>query len=194
MSRAYRVRVSGSIDKIVHVDDGACGSIELLPILPKERMAELLAAALAERGFERDGDVVRRVKDGVSIEVDLDTGTVTARAEADVRVQATATRTGPARYREAEGNRPENRAREAATLKEEVDAELAEAEQDQVEAARRAATARLEDALREVKRELDAATNRATAEALKEKARSMGEIEELHEDPETGALTIKVRL
>ena len=37
-------------------------------------------------------------------------------------------------------------------------------------------------------------TARVTAEALKEKARKLGEIEEMHEDAETGELTIKVRL
>lgn len=194
MSRAYRVSVSGSIDKIVHVDDGACGSIELLPILPKERMSELLAAELGARGFAREGSITKRASDGVVIEVDLDAGTVTARAETAVHVDIEGTRAGPRRFRDSEGNRPENRAREREALQQELDAELAAREAKEVERARRETTDRLERALRDVKRELDQATNRATARALEEKARSMGEIEEIVEDAATGALTIKVKL
>ena len=194
MSRAYRVSVSGSIDKIVHVDDGACGSIELLPILPKERMSELLAAELGARGFTREGSIAKRAGDGVVIEVDLDAGTVTARAEAAVHVEIEGTRAGPRRTRDSEGNRPEHRAREREALQQELDAELVAREAKEIERARRETTDRLERALRDVKRELDQATNRATARALEEKARSMGEIEEIVEDAATGALTIKVKL
>jgi hypothetical protein len=187
--------VSGSIDKIVHVDDGVCGSIELLPILAKERMRELLSDELVRRGFERDGNVARRATgDGVTVEVDLDSGTVTARAEADVHVDIKGQVDGPRRYRESEGNSPENREIERAALQAELEATLAAREAKETKLARRATTERLEASLRDLKRELDAATNRVTAEALKEKAKSMGEIEELVEDAETGALTIKVKL
>ena len=53
---------------------------------------------------------------------------------------------------------------------------------------------KLEKKLGDLRKELDSVTTRVTAEALKEKARTLGEIEELHEDSETGELTIKVRL
>ena len=33
MSRAYRVTVKGSVHRVVHVEDGVCTSLELLPIL-----------------------------------------------------------------------------------------------------------------------------------------------------------------
>ena len=46
MSRAYRVSVSESLSKEVRVEDGLCSRLELLPILPKERLGELLAKEL----------------------------------------------------------------------------------------------------------------------------------------------------
>ncbi|MGZ3478136.1 MAG: hypothetical protein ACXVCJ_26805, partial [Polyangiales bacterium] len=58
MSRAYRIRVSESIERIVHVEDGVATSLEILPILPKERMQELLAKELEGAGLT--------VKDGVA--------------------------------------------------------------------------------------------------------------------------------
>ena len=42
--------------------------------------------------------------------------------------------------------------------------------------------------------ELDRVVHRVTANALEEKARALGEITELSEDPETGELTIRVKL
>ena len=43
-------------------------------------------------------------------------------------------------------------------------------------------------------KQLDQATNRATAKALKQKAAQIGQIKELTEDPESGSLTIVVEV
>jgi hypothetical protein len=64
MSRAYRVTVSGSVERVVHVEDGVCASLELLPILAKERMSEILGAELARRGFSTEDGVARRREEG----------------------------------------------------------------------------------------------------------------------------------
>jgi hypothetical protein len=56
------------------------------------------------------------------------------------------------------------------------------------------ASERLEAKLNEVKPELQEAANRVTAEALKEKARQMGQVKEVIEDREAGSLTIKVEV
>src|SRR5271170_3671404 len=93
MSRSYRVSVSGSVDRIVHVDDGVCTSLELLPILPRERMTEHLADELVRRGFTRDGKTARRpMEDGVVVEVDVETGAVTVRVTREVAIEAAAER------------------------------------------------------------------------------------------------------
>jgi hypothetical protein len=146
-----------------------------------------LGEELARRGFERQGGIARRVEaDGVVVEVDVLAGQVSVKAEATAEIAV-------------ERERTENVAEEAREL-------ATKAAQDRVDraAARDAAAAeekakadvavKLERKLGDLQRELDAVTARVSAEALKEKARQIGEIEELHEDGETGELTIKVRL
>ena len=187
MSRAYRVTVSGSVHRVVHVEDGVCTSLELLPILPKERTAEILEAELKTRGFTKEGDVLRRVeKDGIIVEIDPKTAQVSVKAEASAKIEVDHTATELVAEEaiqagtEAAQRRIDRRA--------ERDAQAAE------DKARTEVTDKLEKRLGDLRKELDQATTRVTAEALKEKARKLGEIEELHEDKETGELTIKVKL
>jgi hypothetical protein len=82
MSRAYRISIKESLTRTVEVDDGVCSSLELLPILQKERMRELLAHELGQRGFVRQGQTATRAADdGVTIAIDLDSGEVNVTAE-----------------------------------------------------------------------------------------------------------------
>lgn len=190
MSRAYRVAVSGSVDRIVHVDDGVCTSLELLPILPRERMTEHLADELVRRGFTRDGNTARRaMDDGVTVEIELDTGAVTVRVGADVSIAAHAERSTSVVDRAS----PEAVAEAKKKLAVDLDASLEKEVQRQAEVGRHAATKKLEAKLRDLKQELDGVVNRVTGRALKEKAQQMGEIQEIVED-ESGNLTIKVKL
>ncbi|MBX3231003.1 MAG: hypothetical protein KIT84_36700 [Labilithrix sp.] len=187
MSRAYRVTVRGSVHRVVHVEDGVCSSLELLPILPPERTSEILEAELVRRGFEKSGDVLRRKEEGgVVVEIDPKKATVSVKAEAtaniDVEREAVETVVEEALEKGTAA------AQKRVDLRAERDA--AEAE----EKARAEVTEKLERRLGDLRSELDGVTNRVTAEALKEKARKLGEIEELHEDAETGELTIKVKL
>ena len=90
MSRAYRISIKESLSRHVQVDDGVCSQLELLPILSKERMRELLGAELSEKGFVREGDTASRKEgDGITTTVDLITGEVNVTAgsgDAAVRV------------------------------------------------------------------------------------------------------------
>ena len=47
---------------------------------------------------------------------------------------------------------------------------------------------------KQLRGELDDAVNRATGEALKEKARQLGEVQEISENAETGELIIRVKV
>jgi len=186
VSRAYRIQVEQNLRKHVQVEDGVQSALELLPILEADRMRELLAAELTKRGFQREGDAAKRAQDGgIVVRVDLDSGEVTVTAEAEVHLDLEDTRTAwvePARAEEGEQKlAAESRAR----LEARADAET--------EVARRELTARLEAALDGLKDELDQATNRVTAEALKQRAAELGTVEEVHEE-ENGNLTIKVRV
>jgi hypothetical protein len=188
MSRAYRIGVAESLRRHVQVEDGICSSLELLPVLAQERMAELLAARLLERGFtRRDGLAVRRDDDGVEVTVDLASAAVTARLGARAELELEAKRSGT--FAESEA-RPSAEGKLRQQARESLEKEAASRQQS----LREEVTARLEGKLRELRGELDGVVNRVTADALKARAAELGTIEELSEDPETGAMTIKVKL
>jgi hypothetical protein len=186
VSRAYKVTVKGSVHRVVHVEDGVCTTLEMLPILPQERQSEILGAELARRGFARENGVAKREEDGVVIEVDLKTGAVSVKAEATANIAIEKERTErmyeevlEAGRKAAQERVDREAARDAATAEQQAKGEVA---------------AKLEKKLGDLQRELDAVTSAVTRDALKEKARKIGEIEELHENAETGELTIKVKL
>lgn len=190
MSRAYRISVSESVHKHIRVSDGIRTQLELLAVLGGEAMAGLLAAELASRGFVAKGQqMVRDDEDGVQIAVGVsgdDVGHVTVRLTRDQSVAIAIERT-----RQIE---EEREAEERASLKKQVDRAMQQrvrAAEDQLSAE---VTGVLEGKLRDLRAELHAIANRVTADALKERARQMGEIREITEDPETGSLTIKVRV
>ena len=51
MSRAIQVRVSESVVRTVHVEDGVQSPLELLPVLPPDRMARSAREGARERGL-----------------------------------------------------------------------------------------------------------------------------------------------
>jgi superfamily II DNA helicase RecQ len=185
MSRAYRISVKESLSRHVEVEDGVCSSLELLPILAKERMAELLAAELEQRGFKREGAVATRKEGDVVVEVNLETGLVSVTAEGHAQVNLETERTAVVDNTLA-GDR-ERHLRDAAKQSLEREAKAEE------EALRRKVTEQLEGKLRDLKEELDGAVNRVTGTALKQRAAELGQVEEVHEEA-NGSITIKVRV
>ncbi len=186
MSRAYRISVAESLARHIQVDDGVCSNLELLPVLEKRQMGELLAEELEAKGFKKEGDqAVRKEKDGTTVSVDLESGEVAVKAEGKADLNLETRRT-------AVSDRQNDGAREAslrAAARDQLERE-AQAEED---ALRRKVTAQLEGKLKDLKDELDGVVNRVTANALKKKAAQLGTVEEVHEDG-TGNVTIKVRV
>lgn len=186
MSRAYRISVKESLSRHVQVDDGVCSSLELLPILEKERMRELLAAELEGKGFKRDGNTSKRAEGGgVTTTVDLDSGEVSVTAEGHTDLNLATERTAVVEN----PNSPEREAQLRAVAKQALERE-AKAEED---ALRRKVTEQLEGKLRDLKDELDGVVNRVTGTALRQRAAELGQVEEVHEEA-NGGLTIKVRV
>ena len=56
------------------------------------------------------------------------------------------------------------------------------------------ATEALEKHLEELQPELGQVINKVTRDALKQKAQQLGTVKEIHEDAETGSLTIKIEV
>jgi len=187
MSRAYRVRVSERLTRVVHVEEGVETKLEILNILPREQMGEILANELEEAGFERDGEVLERVdEEGVRIRVNVSDGTVSVDVVEERKLNLEEERSGIAWEELLE------QAKE--TLRQQAKEELEEQATVEEQALRDLVNKKLERKLTSAKSDLDRAVNRATAEALKKRAAQLGEIQEIQEDSESGSLTIRVKV
>jgi hypothetical protein len=186
MSRAIQVRVSESVVRTIHVEDGVESPLEVLPVLAPDRMAELLGKELEALGFARDGKLAKRTDpDGVEIVVDLEAATVSVKLGADTRIKESVdleTRTGI-----------ESQSATEAKLRDAAIDELEDRLAAKTEAMRREVTDKLENKLGDLRTELDQAIGRATVEALTERAQQLGKIEEIAKD-DAGNVTIKVKL
>jgi len=186
VSRAIQVRVSESVVRTIHVEDGVASPLEILPILPPERMADLLAAELEALGFVRDGSTCKRTEpDGTEVTVDLAASTVAVTLGAGARLDESVELSAHVGI--------ERRDAVHAHLREQALQELDQRLAEKAEGLRRAVTQQLEAKVADLKKELDGAIGRATIGALTEKAAQLGRIEETHQD-EAGNVTIRVRL
>lgn len=186
MSRAYRISVQESLHRVIRGSDHIGTTLELLEILPKEQMAEMLTAELEARGFKLDGDLLVRSEDDVRITVDPKTGEVRVSVELSEDVELKKTGSG---YADTDAGR-RGRSSAEQRLREQTQRELEEMADKEEGKLTSQATARLEGALRDLRGELDGVVNRVTAEALKRKAAQLGEIKSVTEDAESGSMTI----
>ncbi len=189
MSRAYRIQVNESLRKVIRADDHVSTQLELLEILPCDQMSDLLAEELVKQGFEREaGKVVRREGD-VTIEVILETGVVSVRAKSSDQVKVKGQKSGHGFDDVGPAESIQKK-----KLQDELQRELEDQIGEKEEKLQQELTEQLEQQLKSLRVELDKAVNRATAEALKQKAAKIGKIKQLTEDPESGSLTIVVEV
>jgi FtsH ternary system domain X5 len=189
MSRAYRIRVSESLNRTIRAEDSVCTQLELLEILPPEQMAALLREELKGRGFaENDGQLVRTDGD-LTTSIDPECGTVTVESKSESAVKLQGDREGVGYSDFGPGETTVRR-----ELSKQLQGDLAKQAEHEQGKLQEAATKRLEGHLVDLKKELNGAVNRVTAEALKQKAAQIGQIKEVTEDPQSGSLTIKVEV
>lgn len=186
MSRAYRIKVSESLCKVIRASDHVSTQLELLDILPCEEMAEVLAAELIAIGFAQTDDGLVRKNGEITVTVDPESGTVTVTSETAQDISLTSTQQGYS-YEEQGAKGRENVRQQ---LKKKAQEEMADAEETRRKELQKQVTDQLEAELVDVQQELGQAVNRATAEALKRKASRIGQIKEMTEDPESGSMTI----
>lgn len=188
MSRAYRISVKEALARHVQVGDAVNAQVEILPILEKERMRELLAAELEKRGFARkDTKATRSTEKGITVEVDLETGELNVTAEGHEEISLKTERVGVGDVDRGDRTALEAALRAQAQQALEAEAKIAQAE------LQKALTERLEGSLRDLKEEIDGVVTKVTAAALKQRAAELGTVEEVHEEA-NGSLTIKVRV
>lgn len=184
MSRPYRVRVAETVRRHVVVEDGVECGLDLLQILPCEEQTQILAEELSRRGFTVTGDVAGRTTDtGVVIEVSLEEQRVTIKKRREKNIVQTADRT-------LQSNTAEATEDHRAIVRQQAERLI----EGQKEADRRALTAELEREIGDLRAELDEVAVKVTQEALRRKASRMGEVESISEDPETGSMTIRIRV
>jgi hypothetical protein len=189
MSRAYRIRVRESVQRVLHAHDRVSTQLELLEVLPPEQMAALLVEELKHRGFEARGDVLARTDKGVTVSVNPQTGGVDVEAQAAQNVELVAARDEGAFD---DGGQHAGKIKE--DLRQRVQQDLEKQAEKSTAELQSQVTERLEAALGELRQELDSAVNRVTAEALKHKAAQIGQIKEMSEDLQAGSLTIVVEV
>lgn len=188
MSRAYRISVKEGVTKIICADDEVSTDLEIVEVLPQPEMTELLEKELEKRGFKKEGEVMVRHEENknITVTVDAKTGTVTVSSKDSATVHEEVEKTGNT-YNENDGT-AQDKLREAA--KKELQAKVDKKNKKLQEEV----SARLEGELADIQQELDKVINKVTADALKQKARSMGTIKELSEDEATGNLVIVVEV
>jgi hypothetical protein len=169
----------------VKAEDHVGTQLELLPVLPQEEMAELLAEQLISRGFQRKGDVLRREQNGVSVSVDLADGKVTVSLQDEVNLHLERSHEG-AVYGETRGAVDAARAK----IEQELESQMSKEADEHQRQLQQSVTEQLEGELADLQRELDQIANRVTAEALKRKAARLGQIKQITDDAQTGELTI----
>lgn len=189
MSRSYRISVRESLNRTIRAEDHVSTQLEIIEVLPAEQMAALLEQELQARGFERDGEVLVRIQDGVKVAIDPRTGTVTVSVEEEEQAHAEGSREGRA-YDDAGPNARHVRDELTKQLQKDLEKKVS----DQQAKLGSQVTDRLEGELCDLRQELDQTVNRVTAEALKRKAAQLGQIKEMTEDPEAGSLTIVVEV
>ena len=178
MSRAYKIKVSQRATHVLRANDQVSTHLELLEILPCDRMAELLENELKKRGFVEQGEkLIRRESDGVIIEIDPADASVVVKVESEKKVKLEGELQGWTT--EPDGKQ---QAKEKLNLRKQLSQDLqrqAKAKEDELQ---QKLTNTLEGRLTDLRKELDQAVNRVTADALKEKAAAMGQIKAMTED------------
>jgi hypothetical protein len=189
MSRSYRISVRESVNKVIKAEDRVSTDLEILEVLPPEQMAGLLSDELQQRGFEKEGEVLVKREGNVTIIVDPNCGTVTVAAESSETAKVDQERHGRA-YDDVGPHAGQVRE----TLRQEALKDIEKTVQEKTQALQGKVTDQLENKLGELRQELDHVVNKVTAEALKRKAASLGQIKEITEDPQSGSMTIVVEV
>lgn len=185
MSRAYRIKVKESLKRVVRAADRISTQLEVLGILAPEQMGELLRQELIGRGFQQKGDQVVRTQKGVTVTVDPAAGTVTVTSELSDKVNLEGEKEARV-YTDVGLSADKTKQQLREDLREDLERQAKERQAE----LQKKATDKLEAELEGLRRELDQAVNRVTAEALKQKAAQLGQIKEMTEDPQSGSLTI----
>ena len=173
----------------MHVEDGVQTKLELLAILPRDELGEILASELEKEGFSRDGQHMERTdEEGVRVRVDLETGAVTVDASEERELNLEAERSGVVWEELLEQAR--------AAMTEEANQELVQQADIEERALREGSSIASWSAGWRVQKKTSTRPLIAPPPKgpLNAEFAQLGEIQEIHEDAESGGLTIRVKV
>lgn len=190
VSWAYRITLKESATRVIHAADQITTTLDLLEILPVDQMAELVRQACRERGFveQANGTLVIKLDDGVAV-IDPQQGTVTVSLQKEQVLTKTAEQIVEVYHNthvEAATQLQENKT----DLQKRLDQQFEQAQQQ----LQKETADQLEHILQQLQPHIDAVINQVLREAIKLKAQQMGQIQEIHENPATGELLIKLEV
>lgn len=177
----------------VEVSDHADLEIRVLPILPRERIDEIIRQHLREHGWEEqpDGSLHKQIGDAIAVlPPDSSTIRVTLSDETSVSVSA------KARNLVAVGEEAQGQSAVEAKAAAEAERKLAAASEEAKRALEAKTADRLLKAWHEVRAEIDEVVNATTKQALQQRASELGSIESLEEGRDANGgyeVTITVR-
>ena len=187
MSRAYRIRVTESLQLDASAEAEALARLELLPILGSTEMCELLEAELTVSGFEvTNGTASRHSSAGLLIDVNL--------ADLSLKVECELNRSlemqNDCVNLAGDGDDEQSvRKQLKSELQQDADSERAALEKRLKEEARHVLNA----AVPELRSEFSQIVNKVTANALKKRAAQLGQIQSVDDDG-NGNVTIVVEV
>lgn len=181
--RPWKLTAAPPVHKTVVAEDHVETKIDLPPFVPPEEAVALLREELRRRHFaEGEGGAMVQQRNGVRVEVGPPGGGVRISVEASEEVELP----------------PDNPSPCSCRMRDKLEEGLSAAQQRPLSGERerlqRAVTSRLEGSLARLGCELEGIAHRVTAEALKAKARRLGEVKQITEDPQAGSLTIVVEV
>ncbi len=200
MSRPYRIVVKKVVEQEITADDRSTARLKLDPILPEERLSEVLADALRRHGWRETADGVfeKERGEGESMTCDVESRevTTTIRIETTIRQELHKEIRGDTwnwrQMREMTADElDEVRRREEEKLAEQLAREPAAAGKETLRAE---AGERLRAGEAERRQEINRLVLEVMSEALKEKAGELGNVERIDErwDGDEYELTISV--
>jgi len=196
MSQMYRLEIKESVRATRRLRDRVVCDLALTPLLDPQEMLDLLRQELVADGFVDEGGRCSRVEadagEGageVRVAVDLEARSVEITLERDVTIttEVTLQERGDA---DREPNRDRARERLRAASQDLIEREVNEA----LRAPQEALTAELEGRLDAHRRALNGPLQRVYAEALKRKARQMGDVVEQRESTQGGVYELLIKI
>ena len=176
MSRAYWVKLSSSVSETVNAKDKSVHRIDLGAVVPEGEMSELLEGALEASGWEKgeDGVYEKTLEDGVRLVWDLDAQEVEALVEESETVSRNV-------HVEGRGYDRSTARREAKRMLEQEEGAARDAINSEAERLQQKLSEKLDENEAARVKEINGVLQKTYAEALKRKARRLGNVTSITE-------------